>query len=614
MANVEEFEKKVKEDDYRNIEVSSLMEFVAFISAIKKYFIQVLYRGQASSKWPVVSSAYRKLESSLCGQSATDATNELLKYHKSLIHNSRQLYDSNLREKEVNDMRLLAYAQHHGAKTNLIDFSENPLVALWFACQKEACDDDSKEERYARVVWVKKDLEVVDENKNRVGDLFKDDGLTLYKFTAPFFDRRLVVQQSVFIIAPNGEIKSKDYNTIRIPAGCKKSIIEELSYLGISQKTIYPDFEGFTQWFDYTGKDRIDDLLDEAKTLYEKKDYEGALSNYLEVLKLAEMLWGENDARTAIIYAKVGMNYGDLSKYTEAIEYSKKALYARISVFGETHLVTANSFQQMGVRFRESDRFSEALGCYSKALTARTKILGENHADVAIVYNNLGECYRYLGDFDSALSTHTKALTIRKTIYSKYGDNHRSIAITYANLSRCHIERCNTTLSDDSLAKEYAYKSLAIRQTLFTPENIFIANSLVRCAEYENTFGDSNTAICLLDKALEIRSKNSQDDDNRTPFGTIYLNFGIAFSKTNDSKKALDWLDKALEVYRKIYGDNHSETARVLESIGEALSETGETMEALSRFQNAYDIYMRVFGADSTRTAKALSFIENLDN
>lgn len=35
----------------------------------------------------------------------------------------------------VNDLQLLADLQHYGAPTRLIDFTSNPVTALWFACQ-----------------------------------------------------------------------------------------------------------------------------------------------------------------------------------------------------------------------------------------------------------------------------------------------------------------------------------------------------------------------------------------------------------------------------------------------------------------------------------------------
>ena len=47
----------------------------------------------------------------------------------------------------MNDWDLLALAQHHSLPTRLLDWSENPLVALWFAFNEN--DEVTKK----RVLW-----------------------------------------------------------------------------------------------------------------------------------------------------------------------------------------------------------------------------------------------------------------------------------------------------------------------------------------------------------------------------------------------------------------------------------------------------------------------------
>lgn len=48
-------------------------------------------------------------------------------------------YDVGHRVTEIEKQEFLAFSQHFGLDTNLLDVSENPLAALFFACQEEDC-------------------------------------------------------------------------------------------------------------------------------------------------------------------------------------------------------------------------------------------------------------------------------------------------------------------------------------------------------------------------------------------------------------------------------------------------------------------------------------------
>ena len=66
-----------------------------------------------------------------------------LQLNRDLIRDARFRGHDRRNGRELADLEILAGFQHYGAATCLIDFTYNPLVALWFACKPES-DNPSK--------------------------------------------------------------------------------------------------------------------------------------------------------------------------------------------------------------------------------------------------------------------------------------------------------------------------------------------------------------------------------------------------------------------------------------------------------------------------------------
>src|SRR5437762_8166002 len=82
------------------------------------------FRGQANAEWPLLPKAGRPEYSLPNGRSE----GRLLAWSSQAV-----AYDSNL---PTNEWERLAVAQHFGLATCLLDWSQNPLVSLYFACSE----------------------------------------------------------------------------------------------------------------------------------------------------------------------------------------------------------------------------------------------------------------------------------------------------------------------------------------------------------------------------------------------------------------------------------------------------------------------------------------------
>ena len=126
--------------------------------------------------------------------------------------------------KTVSELERLAEIQHYGGKTNLIDFTEDYLVALFMACDGplDSLDQDG------RLIMEKKEL---------IDTYIKNPYEPV---------NRVIAQKSVFVRPPNGFIQPNEDDVINVPAALKKPMQVHLKRShGISVETIYNDVHGF---------------------------------------------------------------------------------------------------------------------------------------------------------------------------------------------------------------------------------------------------------------------------------------------------------------------------------------------------------------------------------
>ena len=115
------------------------------VVAAARAMTRPVYRGQACSSWTLRSGAIRRICKTYGDNVLTDL--DELRHLHSEYHRDRLL--GPLPKMAVTatgglpgtDLQRLALLQHLGAATGLIDFTEDPLVALWFACREESQSD-----------------------------------------------------------------------------------------------------------------------------------------------------------------------------------------------------------------------------------------------------------------------------------------------------------------------------------------------------------------------------------------------------------------------------------------------------------------------------------------
>ncbi len=248
---------------------------------------QYLFRGVSKDTYEIEASAYRRLPSE-----ADKNPDRLLRINQDLIEKARLLGHDQQNGQQLSDLELLAELQHFGAATCLIDFTRNALVALWMACQQSTTGEAN-----GKVVAVRSDdsarFETITPKLVTNEDIdyfFKEDeqrGYPLYQWQPKYQNNRIIAQQSVFIFGgAQVEIEAECV----ILKGGKGDILTSLDKVsGITEGTIYPDFDGFAR-LHAQNKPYIEpdpqDHLQRGSEVYQRGDLDDAIDRYDEAISL----------------------------------------------------------------------------------------------------------------------------------------------------------------------------------------------------------------------------------------------------------------------------------------------------------------------------------------
>lgn len=122
------------------------------------------------------------------------------------------------------DAEILHEMQHFGGKTNLVDFTTDFLLALFFAC-------DGWHEHDGRVILLR-----VSEAIIRQRQMPRNP------------PNRVIAQKSVFIRPPAGFIPAGAFDEVRVPKAMKLPMLDYLdSRHGIRTQSVYNDLHGFIE-------------------------------------------------------------------------------------------------------------------------------------------------------------------------------------------------------------------------------------------------------------------------------------------------------------------------------------------------------------------------------
>lgn len=309
-----------------------------FLSEISDLPGRCAFRGQEIDDWRLNSSALRRLwndpdvQASIAGPGFPSM---YLNYHRDELLDPGRAAGFGVEEgRRISDLELLAKLQHFGAATGLVDFTWNPLIALWFACRKSKSAERGDGSECDGKVFA---VNVNDPEGFRQVSHKREDQVIESVFPTQPDDRslywepmingeaaaRIIGQASVFVI-PRPHINENNVQEIHILSEDKAVIRKELAdVFGITEEYLFRDLHGFSIMNGVESSIRLMKRTDprihvsKGNELYQLRKFDAAIRSYSRSIELCPRV-GEMYFLRANARAEFGDYSGALADYARA--------------------------------------------------------------------------------------------------------------------------------------------------------------------------------------------------------------------------------------------------------------------------------------------------------
>lgn len=250
------------------VKISKIDELIRLVNELPNCFI---YRGQANADWQLESSLERLIGARWSSEIARQFEDFSLSQFQSKFH----LYDKE-NAQPSSKLAWLSIMQHHGVPTRLLDFTESPYVALYFAMESYVAQSKSDFAVYAF------DYSAILENSigyiKKLDSKFSETRSSIYEKRDEIFDNivdrfsyniawvtepeqlnaRLDRQAGSFLVSGdkgeritdvlNGDLYSNArLLKLRISADLYEGVFALLRKMNLTSKSLYGDLDGLAR-------------------------------------------------------------------------------------------------------------------------------------------------------------------------------------------------------------------------------------------------------------------------------------------------------------------------------------------------------------------------------
>lgn len=345
-----------------------------------------------------------------------------------------------------------------------------------------------------------------------------------------------------------------------------------------------------------------------AHVYNESGEAEKAIRTYQEVCKIIIDKFGRDNHNLAIAFENMSGVFVKLEKLDEAIDFLNLALKINIKEFGENSAQVSNNYSNIAFVEYLQKKHQDALMHYEKVLQINEKANIVDSSFTSEIFYALGKLYANLGDYRKALKYYVNSMKLQETV-----TNDLEVVIQENFLiEQCYkfeqdkkFNECINTFDQyiSERVKKQGIKSIG-------KGNIY--QKIADC--YKNLpENDLELQALYLNKALIVKTRIY--GDNNVQIASDYIEFAVINRERGEKNVAIDYFTRALKVYEDMEADEQEDNdfiiAELKLNIGILLRERDDFSDAIENITAALNYFENNNKVDKMLEWKAITELGN---